>query len=158
MFQDLVADYDKDVQIQCQAIHDAIKEIDAKQELMRENFGHMIDQVLANVGGDENDGDGADEASPVDQDNNTPGNHWFFYLCTCIHLSYFYRTDEHMFLRHFCVCLYTCIPIFFAVTKCVFYNILLICSFIFPTKNIRPKCRHGSVQQGETNRGQGIGV
>jgi hypothetical protein len=27
MFQDLVADYDKDVQIQCQAIQDAIKEI-----------------------------------------------------------------------------------------------------------------------------------
>jgi hypothetical protein len=61
MFQDMVADYDKDVQIQCQAIHNAIKEIAAKQELMRENFGHMIDQVLANVGGDEDDGDGTNE-------------------------------------------------------------------------------------------------
>jgi hypothetical protein len=130
MFQDLVADYDKDVQIQCQAIHDAIKEIAAKQELMRENFGHMIDQVHANGGGDEDDGDGADEASPVDQDNNTPGNHCFF---TCVSL-YFYRTNEHMFFRHFCVCLYAYIPIFFACHKMFFCSILLICSFICPTK------------------------
>jgi hypothetical protein len=42
---------------------------------MRENFGHMIDEVLANGAGDEDDGDGADEAGPVDQDDNTLGNH-----------------------------------------------------------------------------------
>jgi hypothetical protein len=50
------------------------------------------------------------------------------------------------FFRHFCVCLYTCIPIFFAVTKCVFGSILLIRSFIFPTKildqNVSPARRN----------------
>jgi hypothetical protein len=134
MFQDLVADYDKDVQIQCQEIHDAIKKIAAKQELMRENFGHMIDQVLANGGGDEDDGDGADEADPVDQDNNTPGNHCFF-ICVPVYISlYFYCTDEHMFLGTSVYVYMHTFQSFFAHHKMFFCSILLIRSFIFPTK------------------------
>lgn len=79
-FQTLVADYDKGVEIQFQAIHGAIKEIVRKQECMRKRFGFMIDDVLRHGGGLGDDGGDVDEPPQVGQDDNMPGDLCLFYF------------------------------------------------------------------------------